>query len=501
MSTTRECNLGIPVRVLNTDNLERDLMRLNFEHSYADELDGLYVSWTPPGFAAPSLLYLNDDLFSSLGLSDEVRSHAAEVFSGTLLSEDAQPIAQAYAGHQFGGFSPILGDGRAALLGEVIDTQGVRQDIHLKGVGRTPFSRGGDGKATVGPILREALVAEAMHALGVPTSRVLAAVLTGETVRREGLLPGAVLARVATSHLRVGHVQFLAARRDRERLAKLVDYAVQRHYPQSVGAASPACALIEAVARSQAALIARWMSVGFVHGVMNTDNFTLSGQTIDYGPCAFLDTYDADAVFSSIDRNSRYAFSRQPAIGQWNLTRLAEALLPLLADDEAEAIAIAQTCLEVYPLHFEAEYSAAMRRKLGLNDAHDDDPSLIGDLLAWMQKNARDFTQTFRGLSAQVDAPHSVDPEFIAWHARWRLRLGSQAPADIAARLDRVNPIYIPRNHLVEEALNAAIAGDLAPFERLLSAVQAPFVEQPGLERYGQPAPTGFGPYRTFCGT
>ncbi len=410
-------------------------------------------------------------------------------------------------------FQPRLGDGRALLLGEVLDVHGRRRDLHLKGSGRTPFARGGDGKAAVGPMLREYVIGEAMHALGIPTTRALAVVATGEDVVRETMLPGAVLTRVAASHLRVGTFQYAAINGGAPLVRRLADYAIARHHPQAAGAENPYLAFFEAVVDAQASLIARWMNVGFIHGVMNTDNMAISGETIDYGPCAFMDAYDPATVYSSIDRGGRYAFGNQPPMAQWNLARLAESLLALLDADQDAAIATATAVLESFPDRYERYRLDGMRAKLGLTDAAPEDGELVDDLLRLLQAQRIDFTSFFRALSSAVrgdaDAVRALFGEpaaFDAWSERWRERLAyGSAAADSAAvadAMDAINPLYIPRNHLVEEALEAATDGDLAPFERLVAVLRRPFDERPGLEAYVAPAPRGFGEcYQTFCGT
>jgi uncharacterized protein YdiU (UPF0061 family) len=416
----------------------------------------------------------------------------------------ATPVAQAYSGHQFGGFVPRLGDGRALLLGELVDIDGRLRDLALKGSGRTPFARGGDGLAAVGPMLREHVISEAMHALGIPTTRSLAVVATGRQVRRETLLPGAVLARVASSHLRVGSFQYARATGDVDLLRRLADHAIARHHPDAAQAERPALALFEAVAAAQASLVARWMLVGFVHGVMNTDNMTISGETIDYGPCAFLEAFDPATVYSSIDHGGRYAYGNQPAVAEWNLARLVEALLPLISDDQEQAVALAVESLGGFRPQYDAAWSTGMRAKLGLLDGLDDAvvSPLVDELLRLLQADRVDHTSFFRRLA--VAARGDAEPTrllfldlggFDRWLARWRA-LGPDADA-----MDRVNPLYIPRNHLVEEALTAATEGDLDPLNRLLDAVTSPYDERPGLERYAAAAPADFGAYRTFCGT
>jgi len=479
-----------------------------FDNSYVRELPGLYEPWRAAPAPAPRLLALNDDVAVELGI-DPLALRTPEgvaLLTGNAVPEGATPVAQAYAGHQFGGYSPRLGDGRALLLGEVLDVHGRRRDLHLKGSGRTPFARGGDGKAAVGPMLREYVAGEAMHALGIPTTRALAVVATGDQVARETLLPGAILCRVAASHVRVGTFEY-AARVDPELVRRLADYAIARHHPEAGEADDPYFAFLDAVVCAQASLIAQWMLVGFIHGVMNTDNMTISGETIDYGPCAFMDAYDSATVFSSIDHGGRYAYGNQPAIAQWNLARLAETLLPLLDDDSDAAVAAATGVLQTFPERFQEHWSGGMRAKLGLADHRPGDDALIDDLLALLGAQRVDFTSFFRALSASlrgdenrvrsllVDEPATFD----AWAGRWRTRIASPAVADA---MDRVNPIYIPRNHRVEEALTAATAGDLDPFQRLVDVVTEPYSERPGLEDYATPAPPAFcGGYRTFCGT
>ncbi|MEZ4702547.1 MAG: YdiU family protein [Rhodothermales bacterium] len=488
-------------------------MNIAFDNSYARELEGFYVPWQGAPVPKPEVVRLNEPLAVELGLDpDALRTReGAAILAGSVAPAGGSPLAQAYAGHQFGGFSPQLGDGRALLVGEVIDRNGTRRDIHLKGSGRTPFSRGGDGKAVLGPVLREYLVGEAMHALGIPTTRALAAVATGERVYREGPRPGAVLARVASSHLRVGTFQFFAARGDVEKVARLADYAIERHDPDLAGRADRYLTFLQRVAERQAALVARWMHVGFVHGVMNTDNMTISGETIDYGPCAFIDAYSPAAVFSSIDHQGRYAYGNQPAIARWNIARLAETLLALIdPEDEDRAVARATDVVDAFAIHYEARWLDGMRRKIGLSTEEEGDGELVADLLGVLNTHAVDFTQGFRRLAesalGQDDAMRALfgDPAGIdAWLAAWRNRLQREPldPAQRAEAMNRVNPIYIPRNHLVEEALTAASDGDLAPFDTLLGVLADPFRRREGLQAYETPAPPSFGRYTTFCGT
>ena len=477
---------------------------LEFDHSYARELPRLSVSWKAASVSAPALLMLNEELATELGVDAEALRAPAGValLVGNAVPEGARPVAQAYAGHQFGGYVPRLGDGRALLLGELIDGGGRRRDLHLKGSGRTPFARGGDGKAAVGPMLREYAMGEAMHALGIPTSRALAVVATGDQVVRETLLPGAVLARVAASHLRVGTFQYAAAAGDPALVRKLTDYAIARHYPDAAEAENPCLEFYRRVIDAQASLVARWMLVGFVHGVMNTDNMTISGETIDYGPCAFMDTFDPATVFSSIDHGGRYAYGNQPGVAQWNLARLGETLLPLIDEDMDAAVESATDAVSSFAQRYEGYWTGGMAAKLGLEAP---DLPLIQDLLALLHAQRVDFTQFFRALSShlrgrQARSLFSEPDAFDAWAARWQALLPRDLSA-VAAAMDRVNPVYIPRNHLVEEALTAATDGDMAPFRRLVEVVASPFVERPGLERFAEPAPPGCGPHVTYCGT
>jgi serine/tyrosine/threonine adenylyltransferase len=473
---------------------------------FCRELPEMGVRWRAAVPPDPQLLVLNEPLAADLGLDISwLRSSAGLQFLvGNLVPDGAAPVAQAYAGHQFGNFVPRLGDGRALLLGELVDVGGRVYDLHLKGSGPTPFARGGDGLAAVGPMLREYIVSEAMHALGIPTTRSLAVVGTGRPVQRETLLPGALLVRAASSHLRVGSFEYAASTGDASLLRRLADHAIARHHPSAAAAERPYVALFQAVATVQASLMAGWMLIGFVHGVMNTDNMTISGETIDYGPCAFMEAYNPETVFSSIDSWGRYAYGNQPVIAGWNLARFAEALLPLFSGNDQEAISLAERSFEVFRAQYDATWSAGMRAKLGLSADSEAQvvASLIDDLLVLLQENHVDYTWFFRHLSqaARGDA-ESVRRLFVdvagfgGWMSRWR-ELGPDAEL-----MDRVNPIYTPRNHLVEESLTAATAGDLGPLQQLLDAVIAPYDERPGLERYAGPAPEDFGSYRTFCGT
>lgn len=496
-----------------------------FDNSYARELPDLYAAWNPAAVPAPVLLRLNHALAEELGWPAHTLAGegGAAWFSGNRPLPDAQPLAQVYAGHQFGQYSPQLGDGRALLLGEVIDRHGRRRDIAFKGSGRTPFSRGGDGKAALGPVLREYLIGEAMHALGIPTTRALAVVATGEPVLREaGALPGAVLTRVAASHIRVGTFQWVAARGDVAQLRRFADYVIARHDPGLVGQPGRYLGLLEAVARRQADLLARWMGVGFIHGVMNTDNMTISGETIDYGPCAFMDAYDPATVFSSIDRGGRYAYGNQPHIARWNLARLAESLLPLMVetpDDEAQvqaAIEQATAVIDAFPAWYQTAWLRVMRAKLGLAGDNAGDEALAQDWLDLLAGQQADFTLSFRRLAdVAADPPAApaaaqqvgleASPAWSDWWARWAARagLGQGAGPSVAQTLRAANPAFIPRNLRVEEALTAATeSGDLDPFERLLAVLQRPFEDQPGADAYAEPpAAVQMAGYRTFCGT
>jgi uncharacterized protein YdiU (UPF0061 family) len=466
-------------------------MTIAFDHSYARDLPGTYLRVAPDAAPAPRLLFLNRPLAAELGL-DLTDAEAEAWFSGATLPPGADPIAQAYAGHQFGGFSPQLGDGRAHLLGEVLTPNGNRVDLQLKGSGKTPFSRGGDGKAAIGPMLREVLISDFMAAMGVPTTRALAVVATGEDVWRETKLPGAVLARTAASHLRVGTFQFFAARGDTAQIRALTDYAIARHYPDL--APGDALGFLDEVIDRQSALIAQWMGLGFIHGVMNTDNMAISGESIDYGPCAFMEAYAPGTVFSSIDRTGRYAYANQPLILGWNLARLAETLIPLLDPVPEKAVEIANDRLGAIAPRYRAEWLTVMRRKLGLIGEDPGDPALADDLMTAME--GADWTLTFRRIGDEA-ALRPLFTDFTAmtaWLPRWRARAGEGA----AQRLALANPAVIPRNHQVEAALIAATDGDMGPFHALLAAIRQPFTET---EPYMLPAPSGFGDYVTYCGT
>ncbi|WKA47858.1 YdiU family protein [Geobacillus zalihae] len=478
-----------------------------FDNSYARLPERFFSNVLPTPVRAPKLAVLNRSLAAELGLNEEaLRSEdGVVVLAGNKIPDGAEPLAQAYAGHQFGYFT-MLGDGRAVLLGEHVTPSGERVDIQLKGSGRTPYSRGGDGRAALGPMLREYIVSEAMHALGIPTTRSLAVVTTGETIMRETELPGAVLARVASSHLRVGTFQYAAQWGTAEELRALADYALWRHFPGFEEAENRYLFLLEQVIERQAALIAKWQLVGFVHGVMNTDNMTISGETIDYGPCAFMDTYDPATVFSSIDTQGRYAYGNQPYIGGWNLARFAESLLPLLDENEEKAIALAQGALDHYPKQYHDHWLSGMRAKLGLAEEQEGDQELIADLLRLMELHRADYTNTFRALTlgeytgmALFDAS-----EFREWHERWQTRLSQESASREEAyeRMRRHNPAVIPRNHRVEEALAAAVnGGDYSVMNRLLQALSDPYAYSPEQEKYAELPPPSDRPYRTFCGT
>lgn len=476
-----------------------------WDHSYARLPDRLFSRATPEPVSEPRLVIFNRSLAESLGLeADQLdQPSAAGVFTGNQLPEGAFPLAQAYAGHQFGRFT-ILGDGRAILLGEHVTPRGERFDIQLKGPGRTPYSRGGDGRAALGPMLREFLISEAMHALGIPTTRSLAVAATGDPVFREETLPGAVLTRVAASHLRVGTFQWVAAHQDRALLQTLADYTLQRHYPDRVSASNPYASLLAGIVERQAALIAQWQLVGFVHGVMNTDNMALSGETIDFGPCAFLDTFDPGTVFSSIDHQGRYAYGNQPDIAVWNLSRLAETLLPLLQADTNQARELAMGILQGFAGQFRQHWIGGLRAKLGLHTEEPEDEALMDDLLEWMAATQADFTRTFRGLTEVEGQPTGeCDLAFRAWHERWRARIARQPQplGEILGQMRQRNPAVIPRNHLVEAALVSATHGDLTPFRQLLGVLSAPYDDPPEGSEFIQPPPPESPPYRTFCGT
>ena len=486
-----------------------------FSNSYARLPEHFFARLSPTPVAKAHLIKFNESLAAGLGVdtrgleSDEL----AAVFGGNVIPPGAEPIAMAYAGHQFGNFVPQLGDGRAILLGEVVDRNGERRDIQLKGAGRTPFSRGGDGRAALGSVLREYLVSEAMHALGIPTTRALAAVSTGETVFRDRQLPGAVLTRVASSHIRIGTFQYFAARGDREAVERLSGYVIDRHFPEARNSERPFLALLQIVVERQALLVARWMHVGFIHGVMNTDNTALSGETIDFGPCAFIDSYDPATTFSAIDELGRYAYGNQSTIAQWNLARFAETLLPLLDPEPERAVELANEAISGFTSRFQEHWLAGMRDKLGLSSNEEGDLELAHALLRAMHENAADFTLTFRRLcDAAADEKADADARALfanpaaydSWVARWRSRLAAERlkPDARAQAMRRVNPAFVPRNHRVEQALDAAIEyGDFSPFADLLAALSRPYEDQADYADYANPPRADERVLRTFCGT
>jgi len=483
-----------------------------FSNSYAGLPPRFFARVDPVAVADPRLIKFNGALAAELGLEWQDDSPLAAIFAGNVVPDGAEPIATAYAGHQFGQFVPQLGDGRAILLGEVIGRDGVRRDIQLKGSGRTPFSRSGDGRAALGPVLREYLVSESIHSLGIPTTRSLAAVTTGEPVFRGARLPGAVVTRVAASHVRVGTFEFFAARGDTDAVRLLADYVIDRHYPQLKSADRPYLELLAAVTRRQASLIADWMRVGFIHGVMNTDNTTISGETIDFGPCAFMDVYDPATVFSSIDSYGRYAYGNQPAMAQWNMARFAETILTLIDSDTQRAVDAASAVVTSFREHFEACWIAGLRRKVGLVTSEEGDAALAGALLDLMQRASADYTLTFRRLciaaEAGADAEHILGaappPELAQWIGQWRARLARdpQSPVDRARSMRAANPAYIPRNHRIEAAIVAATEqADFGPFNEMLDVWSRPYEEQPGREAYLAPPLPAERVLQTFCGT
>ncbi len=483
-------------------------MHWNFHQTYTQLPAALFSRVLPAKVPQPDLVIMNHALAAEMGLDPALLSSPDSVaeLAGCAVPPGADPIAQAYAGHQFGSFT-MLGDGRAIVLGEHVDPSGGRRDVQLKGSGFTPYSRSGDGKAALGPMLREYIMSEAMHVMGIPTTRSLAVVTTGERVYRETPLAGAVLTRIAASHIRVGTFQYAAVRQDPELLKSLADYTLKRHFPELPESDTPYLDLLEAVMLRQIALIAAWMNVGFIHGVMNTDNMAISGETIDFGPCAFMDRYDPATVFSSIDRNGRYAFGNQPGIALWNLTRFAETLLPLIHPDRTQAIEQARGILARFEPQFEEQWGQALRKKLGLGNQEEGDTALVGSLLAWMQKNRPDYINTFRALMDGIEAPCGIfgqDPSLLAWWKSWAERRERQPQSiDESLRMmQRATPAVIPRNHRVEEALQTASDDqDYHPLESLLDALQAPFDHKRVRPEYQEPAPGDAPPYCTFCGT
>ncbi len=476
---------------------------IKFDNTYMRDLAGFYTPTISPNFPSPEKILFNHELAAELGIEESQLSAAA--LSGQEPPEGAAMIAMAYAGHQFGGFSPSLGDGRATLLGEVIDRNGARKDIHLKGSGRTEYSRGGDGKAALGPVLREYLMGEAMHALNIPTTRALGAVTTGENILRDSIKPGAVLTRIASSHLRVGSFEYFHARGEMDKVRQLADYAIARHYPEASQTENPYLDFLSAVINAQAYLVAKWMSIGFVHGVMNTDNVAISGETIDYGPCAFMDRYDPKTVFSSIDAHGRYAYEKQPIMAHWNLARLAETMLPILHPEEEVAFKMANNVIASFQDRYTYYWLQNMFAKLGIYEPTPEDSTLLADMYEIIKGQNVDFTLFFRRLADALEGNDHVldlfdDDELAAlWLERWIKRV---ADADIAADMDAVNPIYIPRNHLVNDALEAAENNqDMSKFNQLLDVLSDPYTEREDLSEFENPAPIDAEPFRTFCGT
>ena len=489
---------------------------INFDNSYVRLPAEFYSRQKPESATKPGLLKVNRTLAVELGLDPQwlESEQGIDFLAGNYLPAGADPIATVYAGHQFGGYSPRLGDGRAVLMGEIISPDGQRYDIQLKGSGRTPYSRGGDGRAPLGPVLREYIVSEAMAVLGVPTTRALAAVTTGDMVMRETPLPGAVLARVAKSHLRIGTMQYFAARNDSGALQTLVDYVIERHYPQAKESPNRVLSMLDSIIQNQAALIAQWQSLGFIHGVMNTDNMLLSGETIDYGPCAFLDEFEPEKTFSSIDHGGRYAYGNQPQIAHWNLSVLTQLLLPLINEDQDEALAAGQAAIDAYPGYYQTAYLQVMRKKLGLTSEHSDDASLIQNLLTLMKEHKCDYTLTFRSLSDTsnpdcnpdntIQSLFQLPDSFNSWLSAWQQRISSESmtPKHIQMLMHQTNPVFIARNHLVEEAIASATQRqDFASFEQLVDILAEPYVYRPALARFALPPTENQVVQKTFCGT
>ena len=493
--------------------VNKEISYFNFDNSFAKELGDYFAPCKSELSSSPTLLKLNYALAEELGVEPTLldTEEGLAILSGHNLPKGSEPLAQAYSGHQFGGFSPLLGDGRALLLGEILDSNNKRRDIQLKGSGRTPFSRGGDGKSALGPVLREYLISESMHALGIPTTRALAAVATGEEVNRDTSLPGGILTRVAASHIRVGTFQFGTALGDIDKIKKIADYSIARHYPEAANSANPYLTLFEYVSNAQASLVARWMGVGFIHGVMNTDNMTISGETIDYGPCAFMDSYSSGTVFSSIDTQGRYAYSNQPSILSWNLTRLAETLVPLVDKNQDQAVGLLTAAIQNIRTLYESHWLSQMRSKIGLTIDDPLDKGLIESLLLIMEEEQADFTLVFRRLAAALqDNEDEVrklfkDPaSFDSWRIRWQERLAKEdnTKESVIRMMNKTNPIYIARNHKVEEVLSSAIdQKDIKPFLDFLLVLENPFDEVEGSEDYAVPGPDSDIPYQTFCGT
>lgn len=489
-------------------NTSADALTIDFDNSYTSLAPEFYERQQPTPVSKPQIIAINDKLAKALGIdADALRSESGvSVLAGNTIADGSDPIAMAYAGHQFGGWVPQLGDGRALLLGEVIDTNGIRQDIQLKGAGKTPFSRGGDGRNWYGPVLREYLLSEAMAALGVPTTRALAAVSTGDNIHREnGPVPGAILTRVGRSHIRVGTFQFFAARQNTAAIQQLAEHVIARHYPHLAEHENPSLSLLLAVTNAQASLVAHWQSIGFIHGVMNTDNSSISGDTIDYGPCAFMDTYQADKVFSSIDQGARYAYQNQPRIAQWNMMNLAQCLLPLIHEDKEQSVALAQDAINEFDGYFVEHYLQRMRAKLGLLDAQENDLALASDLLTLMEREALDFTITFRQLAVRSATDHfAPGGKLHDWHLRWQLRVDQQdgGKESAASLMQASNPAIIPRNHHVEAMIESAVVDkDFQPFHQLLKAVATPFDTSLDNSAYSQPPAQDEVVTQTFCGT
>ena len=486
-------------------------MPFTFDNTYAGLPNAFFKRVDPTPVSKPVMIRLNHGLATALGI-DVARLDSADglaILSGNQRPNGADPLAMAYSGHQFGGFSPQLGDGRAILLGEIVGVDGVRRDIQLKGSGPTPFSRRGDGLSALGPVLREYIVSEAMAALGVPTTRALAAVASGDNVVREGMVPGGVFTRVAQSHIRIGTFQWFAARRDEDNLRVLADYVIARHYPAAQQEENPYLALLDEVIQRQARLIAHWIQLGFIHGVMNTDNMTVSGETIDYGPCAFLDTYHPAKTFSSIDHQGRYAFGNQGPIGQWNLTRFAETLLPLLDADQKKSIALAEASLDAFTDIHQASLQTRLTAKIGLEEGDADDWNVVESLLQAMAEGEADFTLVFRHLANALDSGSddavtrlfNQPAAIVAWLKAWRTRLHDVDRSQVLSLMRRTNPVFIPRNHRIEEAITAGNKGDFELFHRLNQILQNPFTEQPEFSEY-EAAPTREEVvHATFCGT
>ncbi len=502
----------------NSSKLSTHFAGLTFSNRYARLPDNFYVRTNPTPVLAPDLIKLNHELAEELGLDYAALASAAGVamLAGNAIPPGAEPLAQAYAGHQFGYFNPQLGDGRAILLGEVIDRKGLPRDIQLKGSGPTPFSRSGDGRAAAGPVIREYIVSEAMHALGIKTTRALAAVSTGEPVYREVALPGAILTRVAASHVRIGTFEYFRGRDDKASIKRLADFVIDRHYPHAASVDNPYVALLDAIIDAQASLVASWMHVGFIHGVMNTDNTSVSGETIDYGPCAFMDRYDPATVFSSIDRHGRYAFGNQANIALWNLSRLAECLLHLFDEDTAKAVSEAEKRLSRFIDTFEGYWLAGMRRKIGLLTEREGDRAIVEELLHLMHANQTDYTQSFRYLCDFLAGGDDSTSEnkFVAlfkdhealqdWIALWKVRLAKEefSSVQLAEKMRAINPVYIPRNHKVEAVIRAAMEeANYAPMEEMIALLSTPYDEQRGMEDYAKPPEPGEVVYQTFCGT